>query len=249
MTQRSINIMPMAGEGERFKNFGYKLPKPLIEINGEPMFIRSAKCMPKADLWIFLVKEKFLQNGLIEKEINKNFKKNKIIPIKKKTEGQASTCFLAKKYLQKNDRIFISSCDSYFKINQKDYIEKSKKYDVLIFTTQANKTHVENPDWFGWVKKRRNGSIKISCKKQISSTPINDRIIVGSFFFKNLSSFQNSIESLFKKKNKINNEYYLDMAVIEALSLGLNVEEVIINNYSSWGSFEELKKWEEKNYI
>ena len=39
------------------------------------------------------------------------------------------------------------------------------------------------------------------------------------------------------------------MAVIEALSLGLNVEEVIINNYSSWGSFEELKKWEEKNYI
>ena len=239
----------MAGEGERFKNFGYKLPKPLIEINGEPMFIRSAKCMPKADLWIFLVKEKFLQNGLIEKEINKNFKKNKIIPIKKKTEGQASTCFLAKKYLQKNDRIFISSCDSYFKINQKDYIEKSKKYDVLIFTTQANKTHVENPDWFGWVKKRRNGSIKISCKKQISSTPINDRIILGSFFFKNLSSFQNSIESLFKKKNKINNEYYLDMAVIEALSLGLNVEEVIINNYSSWGSFEELKKWEEKNYI
>ena len=93
MTQRSINIMPMAGEGERFKNFGYKLPKPLIKINGEPMFIRSAKCMPKADLWIFLVKEKFLQNGLIEKEINKNFKNNKIIPIKKKQKDKPLLAF------------------------------------------------------------------------------------------------------------------------------------------------------------
>jgi len=239
--------MPMAGEGKRFKNAGYKLPKPLIKINGEPMFIRSAKCMPKADLWIFLVKEKFLENSLIEKEINKNFKNNEIIPIKKSTEGQASTCFLAKEYLQKNDQIFISSCDNYFEINQNDYVDKSKKYDVLIFTAGANKIHVQNPNWFGWVKNSKNGSIEISCKKQISSTPINDRIIVGSFFFRNLSSFQNSIESLFKKKNKINNEYYLDMAIIEALALGLNVGEVIVKNYTSWGSFDELKKWKEKN--
>ena len=31
-------IMPMAGEGTRFTNEGWKMPKPLIELNGIPLF-------------------------------------------------------------------------------------------------------------------------------------------------------------------------------------------------------------------
>jgi len=47
MKQRLVNIMPMAGEGKRFQEAGIQIPKPLIDIDGEPMFIKSAKCMPK----------------------------------------------------------------------------------------------------------------------------------------------------------------------------------------------------------
>ena len=34
-------IMPMAGYGSRFKNMGYDVPKPLIEIYGKPFFYWS----------------------------------------------------------------------------------------------------------------------------------------------------------------------------------------------------------------
>ena len=247
MNYRSVNIMPMAGEGKRFKEAGYKMPKPLININGQPMFIKSAKCMPEADLWIFIVKEKFLKDGSIKKEISNNFENNKIISVKETTDGQASTCFLAKKYLEKNDRIFISSCDNYFEFDKRDFINKSNEYDALVFTTKAEKIHTDNPKLFGWVTSDNKGSIEVSCKKQISSYPMQDRIIVGSFFFKNLNFFQESIESVFKKGNKINNEYYLDMAIIEAITLGLKVSEIIVKNYTSWGSAEELKNWKKKN--
>ena len=237
----------MAGEGKRFKDAGYKVPKPLIDINGEPMFVRSAKCMPEADLWIFLVKEELLENTLIEKKINQNFKNNKIIPIKEKTDGQASTCFLAKKYLEKNDQIFISSCDNYFEINKESFFNKSNNCDVLVLTTNANKTHLKNTKLFGWIKKNNYGSFDISCKKQVSSNPEVDRVIVGSFFFKNLNFFEKSIQALFDKKKKINNEYYLDMAMIEAINLGFIVDEIIVKNYISWGSYEELEKFKDKN--
>ena len=69
---------------------------------------------------------------------------------------------------------------------------------------------------------------------------------MGSFFFKNLDVFINSIESVLEKKIKINNEYYLDMAIIEAICLGLKVTEVVVKNYISWGNFKELKNWKEK---
>ncbi len=32
-----IAIMPMAGQGKRFYNYGYKAPKHLIQINNKPM--------------------------------------------------------------------------------------------------------------------------------------------------------------------------------------------------------------------
>ena len=126
-------------------------------------------------------------------------------------------------------------------------LKKSNKYDALVFSTNANKMHIENPNLFGWVKNNNKRSIEVSCKKQISSNPINDRIIVGSFYFKNKNSFSKSIESIFKKGRKINNEYYLDMAIIEAINLGLKVAEVIVKKYISWGNYQELKNWKEKN--
>ncbi len=246
MSVRLINIMPMAGEGKRFRDEGYKDPKPLIKINGESMFIRSAKCMPKADLWIFIIREEFLNDKSFEKQIINNFKNYKIISIKNTTEGQASTCYLAKKYLQQNDQIFISSCDNYFELNHKEYTKKLSKHDILVFTTNSQEIHVKNPNLFGWVSDE-NEKIQVSCKKQISQNPNKDRIIIGSFFFKNLSFFEKSIQSLFKKRKKINGEYYMDMTISEAISLGLNVGEVNVQNYISWGSHKELESWRKKN--
>jgi CTP:phosphocholine cytidylyltransferase-like protein len=43
-----INLIPMAGEGQRFKDAGFTNPKPLIEVNGLPMIVRALKCLPKA---------------------------------------------------------------------------------------------------------------------------------------------------------------------------------------------------------
>ena len=42
----------MAGEGKRFLDEGYIIPKPLIKINGIPMFVYAAKALPKADIQI-----------------------------------------------------------------------------------------------------------------------------------------------------------------------------------------------------
>ena len=117
---------------------------------------------------------------------------------------------------------------------------------MLVFTTAANNLHVKNPKLFGWVKNDGKEPMKVSCKKKISTDPTQDRIIVGSFFFKNSNYYNKSIEAVFRKKIKINGEYYLDMTIIEALALGFNVGEIIVKNYISWGSSEELESWKER---
>ena len=100
--------MPMAGLGKRFLNSQFKMPKPLIEINKNPMFIESAKSMPKSDLNVFICHEQLINKYKIKKILDLNYpKKYEIITVDKATEGQASSCFLAEKFINEDDKIFI----------------------------------------------------------------------------------------------------------------------------------------------
>jgi dTDP-glucose pyrophosphorylase len=241
MMKRKVNIMPMAGDGIRLQNAGYRVPKPLIEIRGEPMFIKSAKCMPEADLWIFITKKSFIQNNKIDEIIKKNFVNSKIITVDETTEGQASSCYLSKKFLEDDDSIFINSCDSFISYDEKEFEIKKDISDIIVFSTDVKKVHKENPNSYGWIQKNKFEKLNLSCKKPFSEKLENERPIVGSFAFTKSSIFIKSLEKIFFKKLKINNEYYLDMAISASIDLGYKISEIKVNEYFDLGSSEELK--------
>ena len=71
-------------------------------------------------------------------------------------------------------------------------------------------------------------------------------MIVGSFGFKNKKIFINGIKSLYEKKLRVNNEYYLDMVIKELFKSGLKVYNFIVDDYFSWGTPDELNNYLKK---
>ena len=61
-----INLVTMAGKGKRFSDEGYLLPKPLIQIDGEPMIWKVIDCLPKASKWIFIVRQEHIDDYSID---------------------------------------------------------------------------------------------------------------------------------------------------------------------------------------
>ncbi len=47
-------IIPMSGFGERFRKAGYKIPKPLIEVDGKPIIQYIVEMFSKEDDFIFV---------------------------------------------------------------------------------------------------------------------------------------------------------------------------------------------------
>ena len=109
---RRVNLIPMAGQGSRFLNAGYGIPKPLIEIDGLPMVVKAAKCLPDADHWIFICRKEHLTEFELDKVLNKYFCKTTILAVDYLTEGQVSTCLIAKDYLDADDFLTIGACDN-----------------------------------------------------------------------------------------------------------------------------------------
>ena len=109
---RRVNLIPMAGEGQRFIDAGYKTPKPLIDIDGLPMVVRAAKNLPLADLWIFICRESHIRAANIDKVLTKHFPGALVLSVDHLTEGQASTCSLAKNRIDPTLPMTIAPCDS-----------------------------------------------------------------------------------------------------------------------------------------
>jgi NDP-sugar pyrophosphorylase family protein len=234
---RKINLIPMAGEGKRFLNDGYKIPKPLIRINGTPMFVYAAKSLPKADQFIFICLKKHVKKYKINKEIKNFFPKAKVIILDKLTNGQATTCLKAEKILKKNDILTIGACDNAMIYNQKKLDKKINKSDLVIWTFKDDKIVSNNSNMYGYVKvKKPDNASYVSCKKTISKTPGNDHTIIGAFSFKKAETFLKYSRNLIKNNKRINNEFYLDSVADLCVSSGLKVKVNLVKKYIGWGT-------------
>ena len=66
---RKVNLIPMAGEGKRFLDMGYKTPKPLIEVSGNKMIVSTAKSLPKTNESIFILHKNHIKDYSLDKII------------------------------------------------------------------------------------------------------------------------------------------------------------------------------------
>lgn len=243
---RKVNLIPLAGEGKRFIDAGYKTPKPLININRLPMIIRAARTLPDADQWIFICRENHIKDANIDELLIDNYPEAIVLSVSHLTDGQASTCLLARDYLNDDDQLTIGACDNGMLYDNNKLNQLINENDCLVWTFRNNTTVLKNPEMYGWVivddLARATG---ISCKKPISSYPINDHAIVGTFSFSKAKYFLECTDKMVKKNRRINNEFYLDIVLDECISSGYNVKIHEISEYICWGTPSDLEKYKD----
>ncbi|MEK6883440.1 MAG: NTP transferase domain-containing protein, partial [Nanoarchaeota archaeon] len=88
-------IVPMAGLGKRFQSENYKLPKPLIEVDGKPMFIKAIESIPRVKNKIFVILVEHVISFGLDIIIRQYYPDSKILVLNDISEGQAQTCELA----------------------------------------------------------------------------------------------------------------------------------------------------------
>ena len=244
---RNVNLIPMAGAGQRFVDEGYTVPKPLIEVDGEPMIIKAAECLPPADHWIFICRKEHVVEHGIDEKLKKLFPCSDIISVGYLTEGQASTCLLARDHLQAQDRLTIGACDNAMEYDQSNFKNHIAEYDALVWTFRNNPAVIENPKMYGWVQLWDDGRAKkISCKQPISENPLQDHALIGAFSFREAGGFIKSVDSMIAKNRRINNEFYMDVAMDECIRMDYDVRPMEVNNYTCWGTPEDLEKYKNK---
>ena len=241
----AILLMPSAGQGKRFLEDGYDIPKPLLKVSNKPMFIQALNDLPRTKQKIIVISEKFKYVQTLIKQIKKNKISSKIEYISGYTKGQSETCYKAIKHCNPNDSLFISSCD-HGVIYDKEKFEnliQNKDIDVIVWGCIDYPNALRNPQMYGWINFENNSIYEVSVKKRINNSN-NQAIIIGTFYFRKISVFKTLVEEQFAREDMVNNEFYVDSLINIGIEKGLNIRYFEVDSFLCWGTPNELKTYE-----
>lgn len=248
-----IILIPMGGKGSRFSERGYALNKALIPVSSRhdgvqnPMAISAMIDIP----WINASSSKIIcvnslehaENGL-EQKIHRKFPKAIFIHDHIKLD-QAFGCFLAREFLQHDEELFIGACDNGFDIDLKSFNQLKKRSDAIMFS-HTNDSNIErNPDAHSWAVLRKDSESldKLSFKKTVSSSPMNDHATTGMFWFKSAKVFLSYLEKMIWANDTIDGKFYVDKLLNYYIEDSLCVKKYDVN-YICWGTPDDYELYE-----
>ena len=241
-------LLPMAGFGSRFKGL-FNEPKPFIPLAGKPMFRNALDSFPKAKKTV-LVSLKEHQPWL-----NSAIKKaESSVYLSSTPEGQALSTEAGLASLTPNKEVIVTACDHGIICNPNKWLSFKKRLDIdaAIFTISDLPAANRTPDSYAYVETSYNEvefpKVKnVSVKRPLSHNPRNDKVLIGSFWFKNRDILELGISKLVAQDLRINDELYLDSIFPLLLQEGYNIVEFPLDGYIGWGDpqcFAESVYWQ-----
>lgn len=236
MSLEKVNfLIPMAGAGSRFFKAGYNIPKPLIDVFGEPMIkwaVKSFDFLDKIDNYqlIFVILEEHDNIYDLGNKLKNIFgDKAMVIKLNKITRGQAETCLAAKKQINNKNKLFIYNCDTY---------STSAIWDLIL---------AEDPDGilpcfksddprYSFARINEVGDVVETAEKKA----ISNLATTGMYYFKHGHDFVNVVEKMISENNLYNNEFYVAPCYNELITIGKKIKTILVDKNFVMGTPEEL---------
>jgi NDP-sugar pyrophosphorylase family protein len=219
-------VIPMAGDGARFKEAGYDKPKPLIDVFGKPMYERVIDNLCANDSEVVLITRQ-------EHDIDSQVK------VSEKTEGAACTVLLARDYIDGDFPILIANCDQLLRwdVNHFLYVCESQNLDACVVTFNSTNPH------HSYVRTKGGEVVEVAEKKVIS-----DKAVAGIYWFKRGCDFVDYAAQMIDKDIRYNGEFYISPVLNELIQDGkkLGIYEIGVEDKVMLGTPCELQIFVDK---
>ena len=199
---KKMNVLiPMAGAGSRFEKAGFTFPKPLIEVNNNPMIQVVVENINIDANFIYVVQKSHREKYNLDTLLNLITPNCKVVEVDGVTEGAACTALLAKEFINNDDPLFFANSDQFIEWNSNDFFYKMQETDVDGGIVTFEATH---PKW-SFAKVDENGFVVEVAEKN----PISNIATVGFYYWKIGSDFVKYAEQMIKEDIRVNNEFYV----------------------------------------
>ena len=240
-----VIVIPMAGEGKRFKDGGILEPKYMIKVKNKTLFEWSVDSLPinisKKIIFICLEEHEkrfnvseFIKNIMDGKYPNSKYE---VVYVKETTGGQVETVLHAKHLIRPENSLIIYNIDTHFistRLKTKILTLKNRNVDGLLGCFKSNDKNLS------FIKLNEKGFVEELKEKE----KISDYASTGLYIFTRAKQFFEAGEDMIKKENKVKNEYYVSEIYNMLLKSNAKFEIDLVEEFSPLGTPDDLKKFE-----
>jgi dTDP-glucose pyrophosphorylase len=236
-------LIPMAGEGSRFKKAGYTFPKPLIDVNGKPMIQRVVENLDFNNHYIFLVRKEHVENytGILDTLERITNGRCSIVKVDKLTEGAACTALLAEDLINNEEDLLIANSDQiiHFQLQNFRMLKALSSCEGIVFTFNA-----VHPKW-SFVKTNARGFVTEVAEKR----PISDIATCGIYWYRKGSDFVKYTKQMIDKNARVNGEFYIAPVYNELIGDNKTLIPFYVDKMWGIGTPEDLKTYLSYNMV
>jgi NDP-sugar pyrophosphorylase family protein len=228
-------VMPMAGLGSRFREAGFKVPKPLIDVRGRPMYAWATESLPleKSSRLIFILLATQPEFPDLQRDIEQRYAKYKpiVLTVPELTAGQAITVLRARDLINKDEPLLIHNADTAFDIAPQ-WIENAVAENLdgalLVFPSQEKRWSFSRENPAGFVTEVR--------EKEVVSPWAS----TGTYWFRRGADFVRVAESRFNSGKREASEFYVGPLYNDLIAQGAKVKNFEIRKLYCFGTPDDL---------
>jgi len=230
-----INVLiPMAGEGSRFKDAGFITPKPIIDVEGLPMVGLVADKLDIKANFIFIVKGEHCETYNLETILKLMYPNCTIVKTWGKQGGAACSVLEAEEFINNEKHLLIVNSDQIWNWNARLFyyqmIKENLDGGIVTF-----KDPEKNPKW-SFAKINEEGYVTEVAEKK----PISNLGTAGIYYYKYGSDFVKYAKQMIAKNIKINNEFYVAPIYNEFILDNKKIKTFTIEKMIGLGTPEDL---------
>ena len=235
--------MPMAGEGSRFRNVGWQTPKPLIELQGKPLFVRAIESV-RVDgapmKYSLIVRQEHIDTYCIDRSIKNIIPDAMVYSVEKTTRGAVETCLLAESGIADDDAVVVIDCDLEFESRTyRRMIEESLSTPAEEAKGGALVSFESQEPRYSYAAVNEDNYVTRTAEKDV----ISNHALCGAYFFASGREFKQVAHRLLNEPVMKKPEFYVSLLYNYLLQDGSPVRLATMEQYRSFGTPEELKNY------
>jgi len=238
-------IMPMAGHGSRFANAGFTTPKPLIEVDGMPMFLKALSSLEPIEAkkrYTVIIREEHEQKYNLTDLLKDALPEVNVVITSEEPIGATADALRARNLLEETEGVVVMDCDLWF---------HSESYNQMVETCLREHpiiaggllTFTDKDPRYSYARFGEDYIVKETAEKKV----ISNHAITGAYFFATARHFIFAAEKLLRQPlNDTMPEYYLSPLYNILIHDGGIIKAATVDEFASFGTPEELEAYNSK---
>ncbi len=239
-------VIPMSGSGSRFLDAGYRLPKPLIEVDGRPMIEHVVGLFPGERDFLFVCSTKHLAETPLAEVLARIAPGGRIVPIEPHKYGPVHAVAHVFEAIRDDDEVIVNYCDFGKYWDYRDFLEhtRTRRADGALPAYRGFHPHMLGSTNYAFMRDADQWLLEIREKQPFTTDRMSEYASDGTYYFRSGSLLKNYCRRLLQEDIQVNGEYYASMVYNLLVRDGLRVSIYEIQHMLQWGTPEDVEEYQ-----